>query len=92
MLASELELVNNMFERARNLWFLTFWNRSQVKALALQPGFRTEDPAKGGIIDVDGEVLARGKGTYKCDQKSLMAYDKLLIKVDQGLATVFSPI
>ncbi|CAA2968755.1 sphingosine kinase 1-like isoform X1 [Olea europaea subsp. europaea] len=64
----------------------------KVKALALQPGFRTEDPAKGGIIDVDGEVLARGKGTYKCDQKSLMAYDKLLIKVDQGLATVFSPI
>ncbi|KAL2495102.1 Sphingosine kinase 1 [Forsythia ovata] len=64
----------------------------KVKAFVLQPGHRTEDPTKAGIIDVDGEVLARGKGTYKCDQETLMAYDKLFIKVDQGLATVFSPI
>lgn len=64
----------------------------QVKAFALEPGPRADDPNKEGIIDVDGEVLARGKGTYKCDQKTLMNYDKLHIKVDQGLATVFSPI
>lgn len=64
----------------------------KVKAFALEPGPRADDPNKEGIIDVDGEVLARGRGTYKCDQKSLMAYDKLHIKVDQGLATVFSPI
>ncbi|RVW46293.1 Sphingosine kinase 1 [Vitis vinifera] len=64
----------------------------KVKAFVLEPGPRTEDPTKGGIIDSDGEVLARGNGTYKCDQKALMAYDNLQIAVDQGLATVFSPI
>ncbi|KAF5451058.1 hypothetical protein F2P56_031357 [Juglans regia] len=35
-------------------------------------------------MDSDGEVLARGKGTYKCDQ-TLMTYDKLQINVDQAL-------
>ncbi|XP_057739198.1 sphingosine kinase 1-like [Arachis stenosperma] len=64
----------------------------KVKAFVLEPGPRTKKPEKEGIIDSDGEVLARGKGTYKCDQKGLMAYDKLEITVDQGLATLFTPI
>ncbi|MCD7471984.1 hypothetical protein HAX54_012804 [Datura stramonium] len=41
----------------------------KVKAFTLEPGSRADDPNKEGIIDVDGEVLARGRGTYKCDQK-----------------------
>ncbi|XP_009376260.2 sphingosine kinase 1 isoform X1 [Pyrus x bretschneideri] len=64
----------------------------KVKAFILQPGPLTKDPAKEGIIDSDGEVLARGKGAYKCDQKTLMVYDKLQVTVDQGLATLFSPV
>ncbi|XP_058196466.1 sphingosine kinase 1-like [Rhododendron vialii] len=64
----------------------------KVKAFVLEPGPRTDDATKEGIIDVDGEVLARGKATYKSDQKALMAYDKLQITVDQGLATVFTPL
>ncbi|KAF3451560.1 hypothetical protein FNV43_RR07655 [Rhamnella rubrinervis] len=64
----------------------------KVKAFILEPGVRTDDPTKEGIIDSDGEVLARGKGTYKCEQKTLMTYDKLQITVDQGLATIFSPV
>ncbi|XP_068497034.1 sphingosine kinase 1-like isoform X2 [Phaseolus vulgaris] len=64
----------------------------KVKAFSLQPGPRTKDKEKEGIIDADGEVLARGKGTYKCEEKTLMAYDKLQIAVDQGLATLFTPI
>uniref|UniRef100_A0A5B6ZHW6 sphingosine kinase n=1 Tax=Davidia involucrata TaxID=16924 RepID=A0A5B6ZHW6_DAVIN len=64
----------------------------KVKAFVLEPGPLTEDPTKEGIIDADGEVLARGTGTYKCDQKALMTYDKLQITVDQGLATLFTPI
>ncbi|PSS24685.1 Sphingosine kinase [Actinidia chinensis var. chinensis] len=64
----------------------------KVKAFVLEPGPRADNATKGGIIDVDGEVLARGRGTYKSDQKSLMAYDKLQITVDQGLATVFAPV
>ena len=68
-----------------------FCDNLQVKAFILEPGPRTDDPAKGGIIDVDGEVLARGNGVYKYEQKTLMVYDKLQITVDQGLATLFSP-
>ncbi|XVF27722.1 hypothetical protein REPUB_Repub14bG0133100 [Reevesia pubescens] len=64
----------------------------KVKAFVLEPGSRVEDPMKEGIIDSDGEVLARGNITYKGDQKPLMAYDKLQITVDQGLATLFAPV
>ncbi|KAG8385621.1 hypothetical protein BUALT_Bualt03G0064100 [Buddleja alternifolia] len=63
----------------------------KVKAFILQPGQRTDDESKGGILDVDGEVLARGQGAYKCEEETLMSYDKLFIKVDQGLATLFAP-
>lgn len=62
-----------------------------MKGFILQPGSQADDPTKGGIIDVDGEVLARGKGVYKCEEKTLMSYDKLLIQVHQGLATLFAP-
>ncbi|KAL4585527.1 hypothetical protein LXL04_010149 [Taraxacum kok-saghyz] len=64
----------------------------QVKAVILEPGSRTDDSMKEGIIDSDGEVLARGKGTYKSNLKSLMSYDKMQVVVDQGLATLYTPI
>lgn len=64
----------------------------QVKAFVLEPGPRIDDPTKEGIIDLDGEVLAKGNGTFQSKHKALMAYDRLLITVDRGLATVFSPI
>ncbi|KAK9681807.1 hypothetical protein RND81_10G029200 [Saponaria officinalis] len=64
----------------------------KVKAFVLEPGAHTNDPSKGAIIDCDGEVLARGNGTYKCDLKSLMSYDKLVVTVDQALATLFSTL
>lgn len=75
-----------------SLHFLNYANELQVKAFILEPGALTQEPNREGIIDCDGEVLARGKGTYQCDQKSLMSYDKLQITVDQGLATLFSPV
>lgn len=64
----------------------------QVKAVILEPGSRVGESSNEGIIDSDGEVLARGKGTYKCHLTSLMRYDKLQIVVDQGLATLFTPV
>ncbi|XP_076917345.1 sphingosine kinase 2-like [Bidens hawaiensis] len=64
----------------------------KVKAVILEPGTRTGRSRKEGIIDSDGEVLARGKGTYKSNVKSLMVYDKLQLVVDQGLATLFTPV
>ncbi|KNA10376.1 hypothetical protein SOVF_144790 [Spinacia oleracea] len=63
----------------------------KVKSFILEPGSRTKDSTKGGIIDSDGEVLARGNGTYKCDEKTLMSYGNLQITIDQGLATLFCP-
>ncbi|KAL5730053.1 sphingosine kinase [Ranunculus cassubicifolius] len=63
----------------------------KVKALILEPGHRADDPSKGGIIDSDGEVLARGKGTYKCEANDLMSYGPMNISVDRGLATLFCP-
>ncbi|XVE87943.1 hypothetical protein DITRI_Ditri19aG0029200 [Diplodiscus trichospermus] len=63
----------------------------KVKAFVLEPGPRVEDPMKEGIIDSDGEVIARGNVIYKGDEKALMAYNKLQVTVDQGLATVFAP-
>ncbi|XP_010529400.1 PREDICTED: sphingosine kinase 2 isoform X2 [Tarenaya hassleriana] len=63
----------------------------KVKEFVLEPGARVEDPDKDGIIDSDGEVLARGRRTYNSDHKALMSYSELRVTVDQGLATLFSP-
>ncbi|KAK8524424.1 hypothetical protein V6N13_015446 [Hibiscus sabdariffa] len=63
----------------------------KVKAFVLEPGARVDDPTKEGIIDSDGEVIARGNVTYKGDQKPLMTYNKIQITMDQGLATLFAP-
>ncbi|XP_022142216.1 sphingosine kinase 1 isoform X2 [Momordica charantia] len=64
----------------------------KVKAFILKPGVQVEQPDREGIIDADGEVLARGRGTFTSGQKTLMQYDKLQISVHQGLATLFSPL
>ncbi|KAG0497117.1 hypothetical protein HPP92_001808 [Vanilla planifolia] len=66
----------------------------KVKAFKLFPGNRVDEPKKGGIVDVDGEVIARGEGTYASGQDAdLMAYGPPIeVTVDQGLAMVFSPI
>ncbi|RWR93600.1 Diacylglycerol kinase [Cinnamomum micranthum f. kanehirae] len=64
----------------------------KVKAFRLEPGQRVGEPTKGGIIDSDGEVLARGERTYKCEQVAMMAYGPIQMTVDKGLATLFSPV
>ncbi|KAL8214675.1 hypothetical protein R6Q57_004124 [Mikania cordata] len=89
------EMSNGNYVRSPHvLYTKTFSGQiyKQVKAVILEPGSRMGDSTKEGIIDSDGEVLARGKGTYNCHLNSLMRYDKLQIVVDQGLATVFTPI
>ncbi|XP_074557627.1 sphingosine kinase 1-like [Curcuma longa] len=65
----------------------------KVKALRLEPGKRIGHDAKGGIIDCDGEVLAMGDDAAESNvQKHFMAYGPLLVTVDQGLATIFTPV
>nr|BAC20872.1 putative sphingosine kinase [Oryza sativa Japonica Group]BAD30563.1 putative sphingosine kinase [Oryza sativa Japonica Group] len=65
----------------------------KVKALRIEPGMRVGSTTKGGIIDSDGEVIARGDGSHTGDEiEHLMAYGPpIQLTVDQGLATIFSP-
>lgn len=68
----------------------------QVKAIRIEPGLRVGSSTKGGIIDSDGEVLARGDdGSHSRagdEPGHLMAYGPpIQLTVDQGLATIFSP-
>ncbi|KAL5198621.1 hypothetical protein ABZP36_002133 [Zizania latifolia] len=66
----------------------------KVKALRIEPGMRVGGGgSKGGIIDSDGEVIARGDGSHTGDElEHLMAYGPpIQLTVDQGLATFFSP-
>jgi sphingosine kinase len=64
-----------------------------VKAIRIEPGTRIGSSTKGGIIDSDGEVLARGDvfGAGS-EPEHLMAYGPpIQLTVDIGLATIFSP-
>ncbi|CAL9063504.1 sphingosine kinase 1 isoform X1 [Musa acuminata AAA Group] len=66
----------------------------KVKAFRLEPGKRVGHPTKGGIIDSDGEVIARGdESAVNSEHKYLMDYGPpIQMIVDQGLATIFSPM
>ncbi|XP_010905575.2 sphingosine kinase 2 [Elaeis guineensis] len=65
----------------------------KVKAFRLNPGQRVGNPTKGGIVDSDGEVIARGDRVNDgIHRENLMSYGPLIqMTVDQGLATIFSP-
>lgn len=64
----------------------------KVKAFRLTPGRRTGKSPEGGIIDVDGEVLARGEGTLGQNDATLMSYGPTIeVTVEKGLATIFCP-
>jgi sphingosine kinase len=88
--------MNNMIKLETITWHELIW---QVKALRLVPGQRVGNHRKGGIVDVDGEVIARGdvklssvNGDDKQKRQYLMSYGPpIQIDVDQGLATIFSP-
>jgi hypothetical protein len=65
----------------------------QVRSFRLSPGQLVENPKRGGIIDVDGEVIARGEGAYgRNKNQDVMAYGpSVQMTVHQGLATVYCP-
>jgi hypothetical protein len=65
----------------------------QVRSFKLSSGPLVGNPKKGGIIDVDGEVIARGEGTYgKSQHQDVMAYGPpIQLTVHQALATVYCP-
>ncbi|KAF3320967.1 sphingosine kinase 1-like isoform X1 [Carex littledalei] len=63
----------------------------KVKAFRLAPGQRVGNPRKGGIIDVDGEVIARGDDKQKRKQYLMSYGPPIHITIDQGLATIFCP-
>jgi len=64
----------------------------KVKALRLDPGGQYKSDVQGGYIDVDGEILARGRGSVGDASKDLMSYGPPIeVSVRQGLATIFCP-
>ncbi|KAJ1285710.1 hypothetical protein BS78_03G297800 [Paspalum vaginatum] len=65
----------------------------KVRSFQLSPGQLVENPERGGIIDVDGEVIARGDGTYgKSQHQDVMAYGPpIQLTMHQALATVYCP-
>lgn len=81
---------------SRSSKYITLTNDVQVKAIRIEPGLRVGSSTEGGIIDSDGEVIARGD---ESDSRAgddepghLMAYGPpIQLTVDQGLATIFSP-
>eukprot|EP00249_Psilotum_nudum_P025719 c30552_g1_i1 orf=600-2051(+) len=64
----------------------------KVKAFRLAPGGRVVGKVQGGIIALDGEVLARGHGTFGHGCGDAMLYGPpIQITVEKGLATIFCP-
>lgn len=64
----------------------------QVKAFRLDPGGQYKSDVQGGYIDVDGEIMARGRGSVGDASKDLMSYGPPVeVSVRQGLATIFCP-
>lgn len=65
----------------------------KVRCLRLSPGQLVENPKRGGIIDVDGEAIARGEGTYGKNQKQdVMGYGpSIQMTVHRALATMYCP-
>uniref|UniRef100_A0A0D9V6H9 DAGKc domain-containing protein n=1 Tax=Leersia perrieri TaxID=77586 RepID=A0A0D9V6H9_9ORYZ len=65
----------------------------KVRCFRLSPGQLVENPKRGGIIDVDGEVISRGEGTYgKSQNQDVMGYGpSIQMTVHQSLATVYCP-
>lgn len=64
----------------------------KVKAFRLDPAGQYGSDTQGGYIDVDGEILARGRGSVGDASNDLMAYGPPVeVTVEQGLATIFCP-
>lgn len=64
-----------------------------MRSFQLSPGQLVDNPKRGGIIDVDGEVIASGEGTYgKSQHHDVMAYGPpIQLTAHQALATVYCP-
>ncbi|KAH9549445.1 hypothetical protein CY35_10G020600 [Sphagnum magellanicum] len=64
----------------------------KVKAFQLTPAGRFASGTQGGYIDLDGEVLARGCGSFGDGSKDPMVYGPTIeVSVKRGLATIFRP-
>lgn len=63
-----------------------------MKAFRLDPAGQHGCDIQGGYIDVDGEILARGRGSVGDASNDLMSYGPPVeVTVEQGLATIFCP-
>ena len=64
----------------------------QVKAFRLDPAGRYGSDTQGGYVDLDGEILARGKGSMGDSSRDPMVYGpRIEVTMQKGLATLFCP-
>lgn len=64
----------------------------QVKAFRVDPGGHHGSSVQGGYIDIDGEILARGRDAVGDASNDIMQYGPPVeVTVEQGLATIFCP-
>jgi sphingosine kinase len=64
----------------------------KVKAFRLSPGGQYASDKQGGYVDLDGEILARGQGSFGDASNDPMVYGPTIeVSVQQGLATLFCP-
>ncbi|CAK9218654.1 unnamed protein product [Sphagnum troendelagicum] len=64
----------------------------KVKAFRLSPGGQYASDKPGGYVDLDGEILARGQGSFGDASNDPMVYGPTIeVSVQQGLATLFCP-
>lgn len=64
----------------------------QVKTFRLDPVGRHASDVQGGYTDLDGEILARDKGSFGDGSNYPMSYGPPIeVTVEPGLATIFCP-
>lgn len=64
----------------------------KVKAFRLDPAGRYGSDTQGGYVDLDGEILARGKGSMGDSSRDPMIYGpRIEVTMQKGLATLFCP-
>ncbi|XP_047078632.1 sphingosine kinase 2-like [Lolium rigidum] len=87
LLALMLKMSDGSYVKSKYVTYL------KVRSFRLSPGQLVENPKRGGIIDVDGEVIARGEEAYgRNKNQDVMAYGpSVQMTVHQGLATVYCP-
>lgn len=85
-----LSLVHALGSHMSHCSVFSFLSCGQVRAMKLTPGKRTRGKVPGGILAMDGEVVARGPGAVGNSSEDPMEYGQAVnFTVSQGLLQLF---